>query len=178
MDELNTTLARSLERIIRPCLDLKKLCLIPGSQCWIIYLDALIFVNDGNLLDAICLAARAALLKTSFSRTTVLQAETGETEVEISDDPDDTVPLDAAQVPVCVSLAKVGALSIADATAAEEQCAGARVSVGVSRGGALSTLKGGHGAVDAALLSDMMTRAQTLGQKLLDTLDLLLRREK
>lgn len=31
------------------CIDLKSLCIIPGQQCWILYVDALVSGRYGNL---------------------------------------------------------------------------------------------------------------------------------
>lgn len=45
-------------------MELKKLCIIPGKLCWIIYVDAMVLDSNGNLFDAISIATRAALHNT------------------------------------------------------------------------------------------------------------------
>lgn len=45
-------------------LDLKSLCLVPGKTCWLVYVDALVLNDGGNVLDALSIAARAALALT------------------------------------------------------------------------------------------------------------------
>lgn len=45
-------------------LDLKSLCLVPGKTCWLVYVDALVLNDGGNVLDALSMAARAALALT------------------------------------------------------------------------------------------------------------------
>jgi exosome complex RNA-binding protein Rrp42 (RNase PH superfamily) len=47
-------------------LRLEELCIIPGKQCWVLHVDAVVLDSGGNLLDAIVLAARAALKTTQY----------------------------------------------------------------------------------------------------------------
>lgn len=44
-DEINNSLTMAIDRIFngpQSGLDLQKLCIIPGQQCWIIYIDAMV----------------------------------------------------------------------------------------------------------------------------------------
>lgn len=44
-DDLNTALTLSLDRLFngpQNGLDLSKLCIVPGQQCWVIYVDAMV----------------------------------------------------------------------------------------------------------------------------------------
>lgn len=45
-------------------LDLASLCLVPGKTCWLVYVDALVLNDGGNVLGALSMAARAALALT------------------------------------------------------------------------------------------------------------------
>lgn len=45
-------------------LDLKSLCLVPGKTCWVVFVDALVLNDGGNVLDALSIATRAALALT------------------------------------------------------------------------------------------------------------------
>jgi hypothetical protein len=45
-------------------LDLKALSVIPGKACWVVFVDALLLNDGGNVLDALACAARAALALT------------------------------------------------------------------------------------------------------------------
>lgn len=45
-------------------LDLPSLCVIPGKACWLVYVDALLLNDGGNVLDALSVATRAALALT------------------------------------------------------------------------------------------------------------------
>jgi len=108
-------------------LDLSTLCVIKGKQCWTIYVDAMVLDSSGNLLDAICLAARAALITTTLPRIEVLGQEEGNEggmEIQVSDDPNDAKPLVSSllSVPIAVTLTKIGNAFVVDASAEEEQC--------------------------------------------------------
>ena len=44
-DEINNTLTLAIDRIFNGTqsgIDLESLCIIPGQQCWIIYIDAMV----------------------------------------------------------------------------------------------------------------------------------------
>lgn len=43
---------------------MKSLCLVPGKTCWLVYVDALVLNDGGNVLAALSFAARAALALT------------------------------------------------------------------------------------------------------------------
>lgn len=49
-------------------LDLKALCVLPGKTCWVVYVDALLLNDGGNVLDALSIAARAALALTRIPK--------------------------------------------------------------------------------------------------------------
>ena len=59
-------------------LDMKTLCILPGKQCWVVFVDAMVSLSlwlvytvkvmdsGGNLFDAISIATRAALVATRY----------------------------------------------------------------------------------------------------------------
>jgi exosome complex component RRP42 len=49
-------------------LDLKSLCVLPGKTCWVVYVDALLLNDGGNVLDALSIAVRAALALTRIPK--------------------------------------------------------------------------------------------------------------
>lgn len=49
-------------------LDLKSLCMLPGKTCWVVYVDALLLNDGGNVLDALSIAVRAALALTRIPK--------------------------------------------------------------------------------------------------------------
>ncbi len=66
--------------------------------------------SGGNLLDAIALAIRAALIKTTLPKVDVVKGPSGaadDLDFEISDDPFAATPLAAQNVPIVVTLCKV-----------------------------------------------------------------------
>lgn len=87
--------------------DLSQLCIIPGKQCWHVYVDVLVLSNGGNLLDAMCITVKAALSSTVVPNIDIVIGDSGQQEIAISDDPFNTKNLDVASVPICVSLNRV-----------------------------------------------------------------------
>jgi exosome complex component RRP42 len=65
-NEVGIELARLVDRGVREskAVDLKALCIVPGKQVWIIFIDVHILDDCGNILDAASLGAIAALLST------------------------------------------------------------------------------------------------------------------
>jgi len=65
-NEVGIELARLVDRGVREskAVDLDALCIIPGKQVWIIFIDVHILDDCGNLMDAASLGAIAALLCT------------------------------------------------------------------------------------------------------------------
>lgn len=180
-EELNLELERCLESVLAHsgAINLKSLCVLPGQQCWIVYVDVLVLDSAGNLFDTISIATRAALHNTKLPKFTLSGTDEdgeGEIEIEISDDVEDGVALDVSNMPICVSLTKIGAWFVADTTIEEELCAEARLTFGVNDKGFVFTLnKGGSGGIDPAVLSEMIQVAKKIGvglcQSLNDTLN-------
>ena len=79
---------------------------IPGQQCWILYIDALVLEWSGGMLDTLSLGVRAALLSTLIPKLTVT-GEGDEMEIEISDNPHDSTRVEAANAPIIVTLTQV-----------------------------------------------------------------------
>ncbi|OPX76658.1 MAG: Exosome complex component Rrp42 [Methanosaeta sp. PtaB.Bin018] len=65
-NEIGIELARVVDRGVREskAVDLEALCIVPGKQVWIIFIDVHILDDCGNILDAASLGAIAALLTT------------------------------------------------------------------------------------------------------------------
>jgi len=51
----------------------KRLCIIPGRKCWILNIDCVVFSTDGNLVDALALAVRAALRTSMIPAVSVVR---------------------------------------------------------------------------------------------------------
>ncbi len=66
-ESLATEISRTLAKAYSDpsIFDLKKqLCVLPGSQCWVLYVDILILECCGNLYDTVSMAVKAALHST------------------------------------------------------------------------------------------------------------------
>ncbi|KNC52398.1 exosome complex exonuclease RRP42 [Thecamonas trahens ATCC 50062] len=149
-------------------LDLEALCIRPDTHCWVVHVDAVVLDSGGNVLDAVCAAARAALANTTLPRVSTVPSETpGEFDLEVSDDPDDVIALDVSRLPVSVTLARLGDFYVADPTLEEEACQTAAFTVGVTADGTLSgaTLSG-DGGIPPAMLIEMFQVARKLGMAL------------
>jgi len=115
----------------------------------------------------------------------IVEAENGEKEIEVSDDPSDYIKLNADNIPVAVSLGKVGKCYIVDPSLEEEVCMQARVTVAVnSKGNICSVLKGSSqdassafAGVNPSELSQVIQSSMKIGLALMKNLQTLLDKE-
>lgn len=183
---LANSLSRALERVLTPSpanqggLDLNSLCIIPGRQCWILYIDALIFGRAGNLLDSISICTRAALRSTRIPKINLVPGELhGELEIELSDDPLECTRIDVQNIPICVSLTKIGKRYIIDPSPEEEQCMNMQFTVGVDRAGNFCGMtKSGRGGIDPSGVLEMLQSVKIIGSALLERIDKVLQEEE
>jgi len=160
-------------------LDLKSLSIIPGKQCWILYVDIMVLDSGGNLFDAISIATRAALHNTRIPKLSVVAGDQGELEIEVSDDLSEAVRLNIDNVPICVTLTKIGTQYVVDSTLEEELCMQVRLTVGINKDGNIcGILKGGKGGIDPSSLYEMIQSSRKIGQTLLNKLNDALRKEE
>lgn len=93
-------------------INLSKLCIIPGEQCWILYVDALVLDYGGNLVDAVFMGTRAAIFDTRIPKTEVQDLGDGNFDFEVLDDAEDTEVVEGREdMPICVTLNKVSCRS-------------------------------------------------------------------
>jgi len=180
-EELNGELAGLLQRIFdnKSALDLKKLCIIPGQRCWILYVDALVLDSGGNLIDAISIASKAALFNTKIPKINLVPGEHEQMEIEIDDESNEWTRIDTENIPICVTLTKIGSRHIVDATLEEELCINARLTIAINKkGNVCSIQKGGSGGLDPSLLHDMMLSAKKIGLSIIEKLDHVLKEEE
>jgi len=180
-EDLNNELSQMLERILsqKSILDLTALCIIPGSQCWAIYIDTLVLDFGGNLFDAIMVGVRAALATTKIPKVTVLDDGEGGKEIEVSDDPEDVTTIDVSNVPLTTTLHKIGKRFIVDASLQEELCSEARVVVAVTKSEkVVMAQKAGGGSIHPSTLIEMIQTGKKLGAARVAKLDETLKREE
>jgi exosome complex component RRP42 len=133
-------LARVVDRGIRESktIDLEKLCVEPGKNVFIVFIDIYILNHDGNLIDASALAALAALLNTKMFKYNV---EDG----GIVKKPGYT-PLPIINYPISVTFAKIGDKFILDAGIDEEQVMDARLTMALDKDGNICAIQKGGGS--------------------------------
>ncbi|MHA1204516.1 MAG: exosome complex protein Rrp42 [Candidatus Heimdallarchaeaceae archaeon] len=136
-------LARVTDRAIREshCIDLSKLCIVPGKYVWILFIDMYVLNADGNLIDAATLASLAALSTTKIPKVKI--NEEGEPEVL-----DEKEVLELDHYPVTVTSYKIGKHRIIDPILKEERIANCRITFGFDEEGHIvSAQKGGTGVL-------------------------------
>lgn len=167
-DELGAMLAKTLEKAYnhKSAIDLESLCILPGKQCWVLYIDALVLECGGNLFDCVSLAVKAALHNTRIPNVSVSMEEGGE-ELEISDDPHDCRRLDVNSIPVTVTMSKIGHRHVVDASLQEEACSLAQLLVSVNGDNNICAMqKVGQGALDPDSIFEMTETASSVGESL------------
>ncbi|KAH8555474.1 ribosomal protein S5 domain 2-type protein [Umbelopsis sp. PMI_123] len=175
-DDLNNELTQALQRILGgpQCgINFEKLCIIKGQQCWVVYIDAMILDYSGNVFDAIFMATKAALYNTRIPKTQIQDLGDGEFEFEVLDDVEDAERLDGIEnIPIGVTLNKIGTGHIIDATPLEELCTEAKLTIAVNKDGQICGIqKGAEGGIEPGLMSEMIQTAKRIGQSLILQLD-------
>ena len=176
-DDLASELSNGLARTFcNGTIDLRSLCVIPGQSCWTLYIDALVLECDGNLFDVLSVAIQAALHDTRLPKLHII-GEGSERDIELSDDPYDVVQLELANVPVLVTLNKIGNRFVVDATAKEEACSDAQILVSVNRQGSICSMqKHGSGGINPELMFEMLDAGKIVGGEIIDRLSEVLAR--
>eukprot|EP01120_Amphizonella_sp_Union-15-10_P010176 TRINITY_DN4041_c0_g3_i1.p1 TRINITY_DN4041_c0_g3~~TRINITY_DN4041_c0_g3_i1.p1 ORF type:complete len:283 (-),score=47.91 TRINITY_DN4041_c0_g3_i1:35-883(-) len=161
-------------------LDRKLLCLRQGKNCWILYVDVVIFHEDGNLQDAVSMCTRAAIFDTRIPRVTIIQSQESKDdyELELNDDPNVALTLSVHEFPVTVTFTKIGENQIVDATMEEELCMSSRVIVGVNINGNICHVQKEFGSLSYLALQQVISASRKLGSTLLKQMDSQLQNQK
>ncbi|XP_060658993.1 exosome complex exonuclease RRP42 [Drosophila sulfurigaster albostrigata] len=154
--------------------DYRTLCLIPGQQCWKLYIDILILECGGNLHDAVSLAAKAALYNTKLPRVTATLLDAGITDLIISDNPYDCTRIGIDALPLLVTVCKIGDYCLVDPTAEEEVCSTVSMVVSVSMRQDTPYLSGTHMTGGGSMHRDTMLNCIQLGLSMGEQLNKLL----
>ncbi|KAM1657453.1 hypothetical protein TB2_045711 [Malus domestica] len=153
-------------------IDLSSLVVVEGKICWDLYIDGLVVSSDGNLLDALGAAIKAALSDTGIPRVNVAAGASGDEQLEVDVSDEEFLQFDTSKVPVIVTLTKVGKHYIVDATSEEESQMSSAVSISVNRQGHICGLtKRGGAGLDPSIILDMVSVAKTVSEQLINTLD-------
>jgi exosome complex component RRP42 len=135
-------LARVVDRGIRESkmVDVDKLCIIPNEKVWILFVDIYIIDHGGNLFDASSLAGVCALLTTMLPKTEV---ENGKVKLL-----SEKMPLPVTNIPVSLTLAKIGDQLCVDPIEEEENVMDCRITIVYDANGNLVAVqKGERGAL-------------------------------
>src|SRR3989337_4232268 len=136
-DENSIELARIVDRGIREskAIDTAKLCIEPGKNVFVVFVDVLVLNHDGNLIDASALAAVAALLNTKMPN---YEIEEGEVKIKQG-----YTPLPLKSRPITVTLGKINDKLIVDPWLEEEQVMDARISMAINDEGNICAVQKG-----------------------------------
>ena len=131
-------LARVIDRGIRESkfIELEKLCIKEGEKVWTVFVDIYSINDDGNLLDAAGIGAIAAL---KCARIPKYNEETGKT--VFGEWTDKKIPL-SKDMPISLTIHKVGNSFIVDPNKEEEDISETRVTIASSDGTIFSIQKG------------------------------------
>ncbi|XP_057962143.1 uncharacterized protein LOC131153709 [Malania oleifera] len=178
-EDLSTELSVALQRCFLGSksgagagIDLSSLSIVEGKVCWDLYIDGLVVCSDGNLLDALGAAVKAALSNTGIPKVHVAVGAAGDEQPEVDVSDEEFLQFDTSGVPVLVTLTKVGKHYIVDATSEEESQMSSAVSVSVNRQGHICglTKRGGVG-LDPSIVLDMISVAKHVSEQLMNKLD-------
>ncbi len=152
-------IARIVDRGIRESktIDFKKLCVKEGEQVWLVLIDVMSLNDAGNLFDASALAAYAALQTTFFPKfdgETVDYKEKGK-------------KLELKNIPLSVTVCKIGDTFIVDPTTEEEKVIDARLTVATLEDGTLCAMqKGGDVPLSEEDIAKMVEIGTEKGKEL------------
>lgn len=122
-------LPRLIDRAIRESgmIDMKKLVIKEGEKVWTVYIDIYPVNDDGNLIDAACIATIAALKKT------MLPVLDKDGRIDSEKEGKESFPISKETAPISFSFFKIGSSLIVDPTREEEEAADSRITFGLSK---------------------------------------------
>ena len=144
-----TEVARLVDRGIREsgAIDFKKLCIRSGEKIWMLFIDIYTENDAGNLIDASCYGALAALKDLRIPKLENDKVVYG----EYSKD-----KLKLEKLPVTFTFGKIGKHIIVDPSMDEEKFLDARISTGVDGTQIHSMQKNGDGTFTSDEVSSMI----------------------
>jgi len=153
-------LARVVDRGIREskAIDTKKLCLVPGEKVWTVVVDLVPLNADGNLFDASALAMGLALKDARFPKIV-------DDKIDYKQLTNDKLPL--KELPVSVTVWKIGNDLIIDPISVEEKIFDSRLTVATLSDGTICALqKGGEAPLTLDEIDKMLDLATEKAKEL------------
>jgi len=122
-------MSRIVDRGIREShsIDLKKLCIKEGELVWMVFIDISVINNAGNIVDASCLAAIAALMTTTIPESAAHEFP--------------SMPMPIQNMPVGITVVSIDNHLILDPSLDEETVCDTKLTVITDSEGALSGLQ-------------------------------------
>jgi len=122
-------MSRIVDRGIREShsIDLKKLCIKEGELVWMVFIDISVINNAGNIVDASCLAAIAALMTTTIPESAAHEFP--------------SIPMPIQNMPVGITVVSIDNHLILDPSLDEETVCDTKLTVITDSEGALSGLQ-------------------------------------
>ncbi|MBI2173368.1 MAG: exosome complex protein Rrp42 [Candidatus Aenigmarchaeota archaeon] len=154
-------LSRVVDRAIREskAIDFSKLCITPKEKVWMVYVDIDVLDDDGNLIDAACLAAVSALLSARMPELD------DEKRVKQGTKTSEGLPMKGK--PVSNTFVKIGGLIMSDPKIEEVKAMDARLTVGSLENGMLCSMqKGGSEGFTFEEMERMLDMAEKKGKEL------------
>eukprot|EP00002_Diphylleia_rotans_P015453 TRINITY_DN2999_c0_g1_i1.p1 TRINITY_DN2999_c0_g1~~TRINITY_DN2999_c0_g1_i1.p1 ORF type:complete len:289 (-),score=53.73 TRINITY_DN2999_c0_g1_i1:43-909(-) len=153
--------------------DMTTLCVIPGKQCWTLFLDVMVAESDGNLLDAVSMASYAAFKVSKIPKVDVIVGDVpSDITIEISEDMSEFVSLKTDNLPISVSTTKIGKRFVVDSVRDEEYFMDGRLLVAVNPSGDVCFMqKSGNGSMEPTEIVDMIQSARRIAVQLIPQLD-------
>src|SRR3990172_9319422 len=133
-------IGRLTDRAIRESkfIQMEKLCIKEGEKVWTIFIDIYSLNDDGNIVDAAGIAAVAALKSARMPKY-----DEKEERVIYGEWTDKKIPL-AKELPVVITAHKIGDKWIVDPTLEEEDVSEAKVTIGATPEGVISSIQKGE----------------------------------
>jgi len=160
-------MARIVDRGIRESgfIDFKKLCIKKGEKVWTVFIDIYSINDRGNLLDASCLAAVAALMTAKMPKydEKLERVKYGELTTK-------KIPLTDA-IPLTLSFHKIGENILIDPVLEEEDASEARLTLALTQNDKKEVIinaaqKGNEGTFTEGELSNIFDLAEDKYKKL------------
>ena len=154
-DENAIELARVVDRGIREskAVNLEKLCLEPGKKVLVVFIDVYVLNHDGNLIEALAIAALAALVNTKMPK---YEIEEGEVKVKPG-----YIPLPMQNYPIAITFAKINGKLAIDPWLEEEQVMDSRLTMAIEKDGKICAIqKGGTGYFSTEQIFEVSKIAQ------------------
>ncbi|KAL5730835.1 hypothetical protein ACHQM5_003625 [Ranunculus cassubicifolius] len=202
-EELSAELSAALQRCLLggktgagSGINLSSLAVVEGKICWDLYIDALVVSSDGNSLDALAAAIKAALSNTSVPKVNVAVDASTDEEPEVDISNDEFLQFDTSGFPVIVTLTKVTnevtfsyynfilnysyenrsyfrlvRITLRMRTLVEESQMSSALSVSVNRHGQCWPTKRGGAGLDPSVILDMISLAKHVSEQLIAHLD-------